>query len=183
MYLPNASKGKPVYLGSQLFTISDLFFMDERSSLFPQLNLPEAELLLRKRGESTQIYDAFRKRWVSLSPEEWVRQHFLHFLVDTHHYPINRIAVEFSLSVYGMKKRADIVVFNSAMQPWMLVECKHAEIPLTQSVFDQAAHYNLTLKVPYLAITNGMALLAACIEGNEIRMLDRLPLLSSSTAP
>jgi hypothetical protein len=157
--------------------------MHERSNIFPQLNLPEAEMRLRKLGESTQIYDAFRKRWVSLSPEEWVRQHFLHFLVDSHHYPINRIAVEFSLSVYGMKKRADIVVFNSAMQPWMLVECKHAEIPLTQTVFDQAARYNLTLKVPYLAITNGMALLAAGIEGNEIRMLNSLPHLSESIAP
>lgn len=82
-----------------------------------------------------------------------------------------------------MPKRADIVVFDSSMLPWMVVECKHAEIPLTQSVFDQAARYNLTLKVPYLAITNGMALLVASIDGNEIRMLDRLPLLSTSTAP
>jgi hypothetical protein len=151
--------------------------MDERSSLFPQLNLPEAELRLRKFGESTQIYDAFRKRWVSLSPEEWVRQHFLHFLVDAHRYPQNRIAVEFSLSLHGMKKRADIVVFDSAMQPWMLIECKHAAVPLTQAVFDQAARYNLSLRVPYLAITNGMALLAAGIEENDIRMLDGLPLL------
>jgi len=151
--------------------------MDAHSSLFPQLNLPEAELRLRKVGESTQIYDAFRKRWVSLSPEEWVRQHFLHFLVDVHRYPKNRIAVEFSLSLHGMQKRADIVVFDSHMQPWMLIECKHAAVPLTQSVFDQAARYNLSLKVPYLAITNGMALLVAGIEGSDIRMLENMPLL------
>ena len=151
--------------------------MDARSSLFPQLNLPEAELRLRKFGESTQIYDAFRKRWVALTPEEWVRQHFLHFLVDAHRYPKNRIAVEFTLSLHGMKKRADIVVFDSAMQPWMLVECKQADVHLSQAVFDQVARYNLSLKVPYLAITNGMTLLAAGIEQNDIRMLDGLPLL------
>lgn len=164
-----------MYLGSQLFTISDLFFMDERSSLFPQLNLPEAELRLRKFGESTQIYDAFRKRWVSLSPEEWVRQHFLHFLVDAHHYPKNRIAVEFSLSLHGMKKRADIVVFDSAMQPWMLVECKQADVQLSQAVFDQVARYNLSLHVPFLVVTNGLAVMAAKIEGAEITMLHALP--------
>jgi hypothetical protein len=150
--------------------------MDAHASLFPQLNLPEAELRLRKVGESTQIYDAFRMRWVSLSPEEWVRQHFLHFITEVHHYPKNRIAVEFTLNLNGMKKRADIVVFDSAMQPWMLIECKHAKVPLTQAVFDQAARYNLSLKVPYLAITNGMSLLLAVIEGTDVRMLENLPL-------
>jgi hypothetical protein len=158
-----------------LFTMSDLFFMDARSSLFPQLNLPEAELRLRKLGESTQIYDAFRKRWVALTPEEWVRQHFLHFLVDAHCYPKNRIAVEFTLSLHGMKKRADIVVFDSAMQPWMLVECKQVDVQLSQAVFDQVARYNLSLHVPFLVVTNGLAVMAAKIEGTEITMLHAFP--------
>jgi hypothetical protein len=149
--------------------------MDEHSTQFPLLNLPEVELRLRNLGESTQIYDAFRKRWLVLTPEEWVRQHFLHFLVDAHRYPKNRIAVEFTLSLHGMKKRADIVVFDSAMRPWMLVECKQVDVQLSQAVFDQVARYNLSLHVPFLVVTNGLAVMAAKIEGTEITMLHALP--------
>lgn len=133
---------------------------------------------LRKFGESKQIYDAFRKRWVALTPEEWVRQHFLHYLVVGMQYPRNRIAVEFSLSVNNMRKRADIVVFDASMQAWMLVECKQADVQLSQAVFDQVARYNLRLNVPFLVVTNGLAVMAAKIENAEITMLNILPVAS-----
>jgi len=149
--------------------------MDEHSTQFPLLNLPEVELRLRSLGESTQIYDAFRKRWLVLTPEEWVRQHFLHFLINELHYPKNRIAIEFSILLNGMRKRADVLVFGAKMQPWMLIECKHAGISLSQAVFDQAARYNLKLQVPFLVITNGMDLMAAEITENRIEFLKELP--------
>lgn len=142
---------------------------------FPNLNLPSAELRLRKVEQRTQIYDAFRKRWVVLTPEEWVRQHFLHFLKDELRYPANLLAVEKSLRLNGLSKRADIVVYSRTMEPWMLIECKKPEVKLTQAVFDQAARYNLVMNVPYLAITNGMQLLAAEIQTDRAVFIQELP--------
>jgi hypothetical protein len=142
---------------------------------FPHLNLPSAELRLRKVEQRTQIYDAFRKRWVVLTPEEWVRQHFLHFLKDELRYPANLLAVEKSLRLNGLSKRADIVVYSRTMEPWMLIECKKPEVKLTQAVFDQAARYNLVMNVPYLAITNGMQLLAAEIQTDRAVFIQELP--------
>lgn len=142
---------------------------------FPPLNLPSAELRLRKVEQRTQIYDAFRKRWVVLTPEEWVRQHFLHFLKVHLHYPANLLAVEKSLRLNGLSKRADIVVYSRTMDPWMLIECKKPELKLNQAVFDQAARYNLVMNVPYLAITNGMQLLAAEIQTDQAVFIQELP--------
>ncbi len=96
-----------------------------------------------------------------------MRQHVLHYLLDELKYPKNKIAVEVSLKVNGLSKRADIVVYDSEMNPWMLIECKAAEVEVNQSVFDQAARYNLSMKVPFLVVTNGMRLLAARIDLNK----------------
>lgn len=175
IYLPKSSNGSPVYLGNQLDTISDLFFMTNDLIGFPSLNLPSADLRLRKQQQRTQIYDAFRKRWVVLTPEEWVRQHFLHYLHFQLKYPANLIAVEKSLTLNGLSKRADIVVFDRKLEPWMLVECKKVDVKLDQSVFDQAARYNLIMKVPYLLITNGMQLLAAEIKNEQVDFIQDLP--------
>ncbi len=142
---------------------------------FPPLNLPSAELRLRKVEQRTQIYDAFRKRWVVLTPEEWVRQHFLYYLKDHFQYPANLLAVEKSLRLNGLSKRADIVVYSRTMDPWMLIECKKPELKLNQAVFDQAARYNLVMNVPYLAITNGMQLLAAEIQTDQAIFIQELP--------
>lgn len=142
---------------------------------FPSLNLPSADLRLRKQQQRTQIYDAFRKRWVVLTPEEWVRQHFLHYLHFQLKYPANLIAVEKSLTLNGLSKRADIVVYDRKLQPWMLVECKKMDVKLDQSVFDQAARYNLVMNVPYLLITNGMQLLAALISNGQADFIKDLP--------
>lgn len=152
--------------------------MEQLDSNLPgPLNLPEFNVQTRRFGQRTQILDVFRNKYVFLTPEEWVRQHVLHYLVNDHKYPKNLVAVEVSLTLNGLSKRADIVVYDRNMNPWMIVECKSQEIALDQKVYDQAARYNLTLKVPYLVVTNGLKLFAAKINfiENAVTRLKEIP--------
>ncbi len=126
---------------------------------FPRLHFPEYKFTIRpagKDGDSVKIFDIIRGRYVSLTPEEWVRQHLLHFLLVDRSYPKGLIAVEKSLKVGTLDKRFDLLVYDREHHPILLAECKAPEIPLDQLVFDQAARYNRTLQVPYLLITNGL---------------------------
>lgn len=102
-----------------------------------------------------QIYCLCRKKQLVLTPEEIVRQLVLHYLVEEKQYPKNRIRVEMGLIVNTMSKRCDILVFNQRLEPVFLVECKAANVKITQSTFEQIARYNSTLNVPYLLVTNG----------------------------
>jgi type I site-specific restriction endonuclease len=102
------------------------------------------------------IFDVIRKKFVLITPEEWVRQHFVHFLVNHYKYPRSMIRLEGGLKYNALNKRSDIVVYSRDAKPWMLIECKAPEVPLDQSVLDQAAQYNLILKAPYLVATNGL---------------------------
>jgi type I site-specific restriction endonuclease len=147
------------------------------SSNFPQLNLPTFDVKLRNNEQRTEIFDSFRQRFVKLTQEEWVRQHTLHYLVNQFNYPKNKIAVELSLNLNKLSKRADIVIYNASSVPWMIIECKASSVKLNQAVFDQAARYNLVMNVPYLVITNGVQLLAAEIihSDQKIIRLEQLP--------
>lgn len=136
---------------------------------------PLAELRLRNTPQRTEIYDVFRKRWVFLSPEEWVRQHVLHYLRDQLKYPANKIAVEHSLLVNRKANRTDILVFDAQFEPWMIVECKEPGVKLSKKTFEQAGRYNLVLKAPFLAITNGLSLVAAKITETETGFLPQMP--------
>lgn len=145
---------------------------------FPILNLPAVEFKTKQGLEQrTEIFDAFRNKYVVLTPEEWVRQHMLHYLVDEYHYPKNLIGVEVSINRAGKKERADIVVYTPKMEAWMIIECKASEIELKQHVFDQAARYNLVQGVEYLIITNGKRLIAAKINPTlwSFKFLKTLP--------
>lgn len=102
------------------------------------------------------VYDWIRKKYVVLTPEEWVRQHFLHYLVNGLKYPKSLIKVESGLKVNKMDKRSDILVYTREARPFLLVECKSAQVPLTGKVFDQLSQYNKALKAQYLVITNGL---------------------------
>jgi type I site-specific restriction endonuclease len=102
------------------------------------------------------IFDTVRHKYVALTPEEWVRQNFLQYLIKVKNVPQSLIRVEMSLELNGLAKRSDIVVHNRQGKPLMAVECKAATIKITQSVFEQLARYNLCLNVPYLAVTNGL---------------------------
>jgi len=152
--------------------------MNEMDSInFRRLNLPDYPMQIRRSNQQLQIFDKLRKRFVALSPEEWVRQHMINFLIHHVDYSPGRMACEYTLRINGMNKRADIVVFNKHGIPSLLVECKAPEIILNQKVFDQAARYNLQLMVPFLVITNGMQIKAAYVdlEKRAIEPIKQLP--------
>ena len=102
------------------------------------------------------IFDKLRKKYVVLTPEEWVRQHFVHFLIDQKKYPETLIAIEKQLTINNLKKRTDILIFNSDGKPEVVIECKAPSIKISQKTFDQIARYNLQLKADFLIVTNGL---------------------------
>lgn len=120
------------------------------------LNLPTYDFRFRELDSKRQIFDAFRKKFVALTPEEWVRQNFTRYLVEEKHYPVSLIAVEKGLMVERRSKRTDIVIYNRSGNPLVIVECKAPEVKITQDVFDQIVRYNITLNAKYLVVTNGM---------------------------
>lgn len=120
------------------------------------LNFPEYLFRRRLNGPVEEIWDEVRKRWLVLTPEEWVRQHVVRYLQDQKGYPTGRMAIERGLKVNGMQRRTDVVVYDKLGAPHLIVECKAPTVKITQDVFDQIARYNLTLCVPYLLVTNGM---------------------------
>jgi len=119
------------------------------------LNFPGYNFRFKSSENKQQIFDIIRKKFVSLQPEEWVRQHVIHFLSVDKKYPKSLINVEKTLSLNGLRKRYDIVVFNKDGSIHILVECKSPNIIISQDVFDQIARYNLKLKAEYLMVTNG----------------------------
>lgn len=120
------------------------------------LNFPAYSFRLKNSQNRRYIFDGIRKKFVLLQPEEWVRQHVLHFLVFTRNYPKSLINVEKQLMVNRLKKRYDIVVFNPDGSIFLLVECKAPEVKIEQTTFDQIARYNYQLKSEYLMVTNGL---------------------------
>ncbi|AMR31943.1 restriction endonuclease subunit R [Mucilaginibacter sp. PAMC 26640] len=120
------------------------------------LNLPPYPFKLTDENGQLSIFDVLRKRKIILTPEEWVRQHFVQYLIKQKHYPRSLIKLEGGLKLHGMAKRTDIVVFNSAGEKILLVECKAPAVAITQATFDQAARYNMVHKVKLLVVTNGL---------------------------
>ena len=101
------------------------------------------------------IFDEIRKQWIMLTPEEWVRQNFLQYMIQVKKYPSSLIAVEKEIQLGELAKRFDIVVYDQNTKPWMIIECKEMEVALNEQVLNQALRYNITLNVPYIEITNG----------------------------
>ena len=129
----------------------------KNKKLFPKLLFPNYTFKLKEQNQRTQIYDIVRRKYVVLTPEEWVRQHFIHFLVNEKKFPASLMAVETAVkSSLNIKRRSDIVVYNTSLQPFLLVECKAPEIKIKQDVFDQIARYNMDLKVKFLVVSNGL---------------------------
>ncbi|MBQ8968880.1 MAG: type I restriction enzyme HsdR N-terminal domain-containing protein [Bacteroidaceae bacterium] len=122
----------------------------------PTLNLPPAPLRLTQRNGQTCVFDELRRRYIKVTPEEWVRQHFVHFLIGHLGYPQGLLANEVSLSLNQTTKRCDTVLYDLQARPRMIVEYKAPHIELTQKVFDQISRYNIVLRVPYLIVSNGI---------------------------
>ena len=121
-----------------------------------KLNFPTYSFRFKNSENKTAIFDEIRKKFIILTPEEWVRQHVVRFLLEEKQYPKSLINVEKVLLVNGLRKRYDVVVFNPDGSIHILVECKAPEIKITQSTFDQIARYNMTMKSSFLMVSNGL---------------------------
>lgn len=145
----------------------------------PDLNLPHFDAQLRPDADSRrgglEIYDGTRRRWVALTPEEWVRQHFVHFLVAQRGYPSGLIANEVGLNLNGLSRRCDSIVYGKTMRPLVVVEYKAPVVAISQKVFDQIARYNIVIEAPYLVVSNGISHYCCRFEGNGYRFLRDVP--------
>ena len=122
----------------------------------PKLNFPTINLAARERDGKTMVWDAIRKMYVVLTPEEWVRRHAVEFLISHCNIPRINITEEYIVRLNSMTQRADIVAFDNDARPFILVECKAPEVKIDQSVIDQAIRYNHIVKARYIILTNGL---------------------------
>jgi hypothetical protein len=120
------------------------------------LNLPRHDLSISTEGQYTYIFDIIRKKRLVLTPEEWVRQNFVHYLIEDLHYPPSLMMTENGLKLFNTQKRSDIVVYDRNGAPLVVVECKAADVKITQETFNQVARYNITWKAPFVMVTNGL---------------------------
>ncbi|QLE00032.1 type I restriction enzyme HsdR N-terminal domain-containing protein [Galbibacter sp. BG1] len=120
------------------------------------LNFPAYQFRFKNSENKVQIFDPIRKKFIQLQPEEWVRQHVVSFLISEKNYPKSLINVEKELLVNTLKRRYDVLVYNSNGSIELVVECKAPSVKITQATFDQIARYNLSLKAEYLMVTNGL---------------------------
>jgi len=134
-----------------------------------QLNLPEYNFRIKKQDEKLLIFDTQRKRYVSLTPEEWVRQHFIRFLIEEKGYPAAYLAIEKQLSMNGMNKRCDAILYNEHALPVLIIELKAPSVSITQTTFDQVAVYNAKLKVDFFMISNGIEHYCCKVDTNNSR--------------
>ena len=121
-----------------------------------KLNLPEYSFKIRTVGGKISIFDSLRKKYVRLTPEEWVRQNFVQFLIAEKKYSPSLIAVEAGVKVNNNPQRADLVIFDRSGNPLLVAEFKAPEVKISQQTFDQIVRYNMQLKVPFLIVSNGM---------------------------
>lgn len=142
-----------------------------------RLNLPDCDLNLKKTPQGIVVYDILRKKNVALTPEEWVRQHFVHYLINAKQFPMERMANEVSLVQNGIKRRCDSLVADREGNPLVIVEYKAPTVEITQGVFDQIVRYNMVLRARYLIVSNGMAHYCCIIDyqNNSYKFLPDIP--------
>lgn len=142
-----------------------------------KLNLPPFEYKIKRDKESTKIFDIIRKKYMVLTPEEWVRQHFIHYLIEHLSYSRSLISIETGLKYNQLRKRCDIIVYDKTGAPFLLVECKSADTSISKNALFQVATYNKTIQSKYMVITNGMSFICAKTEADTDKMkwLDIIP--------
>ena len=139
------------------------------------ISYPEPDFQLKKEVSRELIFDPLRKKWVVLTPEEWVRQNFIHYLIRVKKYPATLIAVEKEIRLGEMNKRFDILVYNSEHRPWLMVECKSLEVQLDESVLQQLLRYHISVPVDFLVITNGKQCYGWQKRENKLEEIPELP--------
>ncbi len=139
------------------------------------LNLPRFEIQVKELEKGTSIFDVIRKKYIVLTSEEWVRQHFIHFLINSYQYPKSLMKVESGLVYNTLQKRSDIVVYSRTGHPFLLVECKASYLKLGSKVIDQAAAYNKSLGAEYIIVTNGMNFRCLTTNREGIEWMEKIP--------
>ncbi len=136
---------------------------------------PAPSFKIEKREGREYIFDVLRKKWIVLTPEEWVRQNFVQYLLQVKKYPSSLMAVEKEIKLGELNKRFDILVYNRQHTPWMMVECKAMEINLDEAVLQQVLRYNIGVPVDYLIITNGSLCMGWQRNDGQLKPLTELP--------
>ncbi len=139
------------------------------------LNFPPYEFKIKNEGGRQQIFDALRRKFLVLTPEEWVRQHVIRYLIEEKGYPPLLIAIEKSIEINGLKRRCDIICYNSKKEVLLIVECKSPEVKITQETFDQVVRYHLGINTKIIAVTNGIMHFVCSIENNKYSFLQNIP--------
>ena len=145
--------------------------------LYPMIsvNFPEPVFRFKKENNVEFIFDTIRKQWLVLNEEEWVRQNFIQYLVQTLNYPMAYIALEKEIMLGELKKRFDILVYDKNHKPWMIVECKATAINLNDAVLQQALRYNVSVPVSFLVITNGHFTYAWEKTSGDLKLIGQMP--------
>lgn len=151
---------------------------------FP-IPFPKYDLRFHVEQGKREVWDRIRKKYVALTPEEWVRQLLIHYLIEEKGYPPTLLAVEKGINLNGTQKRCDIVAYNNSGAPQLIVECKAPEVLLTDAVMEQTARYNLVLRVPYLLVGNGNDFYCVAIDlsNSSYRFLNYVPHYSQLSEP
>jgi len=141
------------------------------------VELPQYQLKLKKEGNEPLVFDPVRKKWVALTPEEWVRQHLVRYLIEDRGVPLAYLSVETALTVNGCQKRCDVIIYRQDFSPLVIVECKAPSVELTQKTFDQAATYNHKLGVDYFLLSNGKEIIFCRIDriSRSYKWFERMP--------
>lgn len=139
------------------------------------INYPDPDFRIKKEGGKEFIFDSLRKKWLVLTPEEWVRQNFIQYLIKIKNYPASLIAIEKEIQLGELKKRFDILVYDNNHQPWMMIECKAAEVKLDEAVLQQALRYNISVPVKFIVITNGNSNYGWERTNSELQLFSEIP--------
>lgn len=147
------------------------------------LSFPRHDFRFRQQEGKRYIFDFIRRKYVLLTPEEWVRQHLLVYFCEVMQYPKGLISVEKEIRVNQLRKRYDIVVYDSGHRPWMLIECKEPQEPINDAVLAQLLRYHSQLQCPYWMLSNGSQHFCAAVAAQQVRWLEQLPAHNSGVFP
>ena len=149
--------------------------MQDTEALMIKIEFPKDQFKVQQREGVNEIFDAIRKKWLVLTPEEWVRQNIIQFLLIKKDYPASLIAIEKEIKLGELKKRCDVVVYNRQSQPWMIIECKEMNVTLSEKTLEQILRYHITLPAKYLIITNGSYCFGFQKNNNRFIEIDNFP--------
>ncbi len=143
-----------------------------------KLTFPQPAFRIKEEEGKELIFDDIRKQWVRLTPEEWVRQNFVQYLLQELHYPAAYISIEKEIKLGELKKRFDLLVFDNMHKPWLMLECKAMDVDLTQQTVEQIVRYNMSVPVSFLVVTNGSYTYAWQKTAEAFESIDRLPVFT-----